>query len=96
MVPKDEQRQIRRNLKEYSREFEEEDLARATGASQELLNLRRRLLEEWFTWRKQVEEALASKRMDRRGVGEEEVGEEEVIEEWVEEVVEEKEEVVTD
>ena len=96
MVPKDEQRQIRRNLKEYSREFEEEDLARATGASQELLNLRRRLLEEWYAWRRGVEEALASEKLDRRSGGEEVVGEEEVIEEWVEEVVEEKEEIVTD
>jgi translation initiation factor 3 subunit B len=95
MVPRDEQRQIRRNLKEYSREFEEEDLARATGASQELLNLRRRLLEEWYAWRKNIEEALASERLDQRE-GVEESGEDEVIEEWVEEVVDEKEEVVTE
>jgi translation initiation factor 3 subunit B len=94
MVPKEEQRQIRRNLKEYSRIFEDEDAARASGATQEQLQKRRRLLNEWYAWRERVEEALASEKW----VGDEDVTgrEEEVIEEWVEEVVEEKEEVVTD
>ena len=53
-------------------------------------------MEEWYAWRKGVEEALASEKLDRRGNGEEVVGNEEVIEEWVEEVVEEKEEIVSD
>jgi translation initiation factor 3 subunit B len=93
LVPKDQQRRIRRNLKDYSREFDAEDEAEAAGASQELLTLRRQLLEEWYAWRKAVEETLLSERRDKR----EEGGvEEEIIEEWVEEVVEEKEEVVTD
>lgn len=93
MVPKEEQRQIRRNLKEYSRVFEDEDAARASGATQEQLQKRRRLLNEWYAWRERVEEALANKKVgddDANG------GDEEIIEEWVEEVVEEKEEVVTD
>ena len=91
-MSKEQQRKIRRNLKDYSREFDAEDEAEAAGASQELLQLRRRLLEEWHAWRKGVEEALASEKMEKveDGVAEE------VIEEWVEEVVEEKEEVVTD
>jgi translation initiation factor 3 subunit B len=94
LVPKDQQRKIRRNLKDYSREFDAEDEAEAAGASQELLTLRRRLLEEWYTWRKGVEETLLSEKRDRR---EDDGGEsDEIIEEWVEEVVEEKEEVVTD
>jgi translation initiation factor 3 subunit B len=94
MVPKEEQRQIRRNLKEYSRIFEDEDAARASGATQEQLQKRRRLLNEWYAWRERVEEALASEK--RAGDDDATNGEEEVIEEWVEEVVEEKEEVVTD
>ena len=94
LVPRDQQRKLRRNLKEYSREFEAEDEAEAAGASQELLALRRRLLEEWYTWRKGVEETLLSEMRDRR---EEEGGDaDEIIEEWVEEVVDEKEEVVID
>lgn len=94
LVPKDQQRKIRRNLKDYSREFDAEDEAEAAGASQELLTLRRRLLEEWYTWRKAIEETLLSEKRDRR---EDDGGEsDEIIEEWVEEVVEEKEEVVTD
>ena len=93
LVSKEQQRKIRRNLRDYSREFDAEDEAEAAGASQELLQLRRRLLEEWYTWRKGIEAALASETMIERvedGVAEE------VIEEWVEEVVEEKEEVVTE
>jgi translation initiation factor 3 subunit B len=90
----EQQRKIRRKLKDYSREFDAEDEAEAAGASQELLALRRRLLEEWYTWRKDVEEVLLSERRDRRE--ENGVDADEIIEEWVEEVVEEKEEVVTD
>lgn len=93
LVPRDQQRKIRRNLKDYSREFEAEDEAEAAGASQELLTLRRRLLEEWYAWRKSIEETLLSEKRDRR---EDDGGDaDEIIEEWVEEVVEEKEEVVT-
>jgi translation initiation factor 3 subunit B len=92
LVPRDQQRRIRRNLKDYSREFEAEDEAEAAGASQELLTLRRRLLEEWYAWRRSIAETLLSEKME-----EEEGGDaDEIIEEWVEEVVEEKEEVVLD
>lgn len=89
-MPRDQQRKIRRNLKDYSREFEAEDEAEAAGASQELLTLRRRLLEEWYAWRKGVQETLLSEKKDLRD--EEGVDADEIIEEWVEEVVEEKEE----
>ena len=94
LVPKDQQRKIRRNLRDYSREFDAEDEAEAAGASQELLTLRRRLLEEWYTWRKAVEDSLLSEKRTRADEGNGEA--EEIIEEWVEEVVEEKEEVVPD
>jgi translation initiation factor 3 subunit B len=80
-------------LKDYSREFDAEDEAEAAGASQELLSLRRRLLEEWYAWRKGVEDTLLT---EKRGLKEEERIADEIIEEWVEEVVEEKEEVITD
>lgn len=95
LVSKEQQRKIRRNLKDYSRDFEAEDEAEAMGASQELLSHRRRLLQEWYTWRRGVEEALASEKRDREVDNGDEVGDE-IIEEWVEEVVEENEEVVTD
>ncbi len=95
LVPRDQQRKIRRTLREYSREFDAEDEAEAAGASQELLTLRRRLLEEWYTWRKMVAETLLSERRDKtREINGEDA--DEIIEEWVEEVVEEKEEVVID
>jgi hypothetical protein len=51
-------------------------------------------LEEWYAWRKAIEETLLSEKRDRK---EDDGGDaDEIIEEWVEEVVEEKEEVVTD
>jgi translation initiation factor 3 subunit B len=93
LVPRDQQRRIRRNLKDYSREFEAEDEAEAAGASQELLTLRRRLLEEWYAWRKSLEETLFG---DQPALREEERVDDEIIEEWVEEVVAEREEIVTD
>lgn len=94
LVPKDQQRKIRRTLKDYSREFDAEDEAEAAGASQELLTLRRRLLEEWYTWRKAIERTLLSEKQDKKDDGVKDA--DEIIEEWVEEVVEEKEEVVRD
>ena len=93
LVTKEQQRKIRRNLKDYSHEFEAEDEAEAAGASQELLTLRRRLLEEWYAWRKGVEETLLNEMQEK---WEEDGVADEIIEEWVEEVVEEREEIVTD
>ena len=94
LVPKDQQRKVRRTLKDYSREFDAEDEAEAAGASQELLTLRRRLLDEWYTWRKAIERTLLSEKHDGKDEGVKDA--DEIIEEWVEEVVEEREEIVRD
>lgn len=103
LLNKEEQKNVRRNIREYSRQFDEEDTARKTTANRAVVEARRRQLEEWRAWRKQVEDDL---REDRRDMGlpeAEEVQEQEqqetdeegqVIEEVMEEIIKETEEVV--
>lgn len=108
LLTKEEQKQIRKNLREYSRVFEEEDAQRTMGANQEVIDRRRQKLAEWLDFRESVEMEVSEER-EALGVsadpGEELIkqkmaelapGEEEqVIEEIVEEVIEENEEVVS-
>ncbi|KAH8645514.1 eukaryotic translation initiation factor eIF2A-domain-containing protein [Xylariales sp. PMI_506] len=95
LLTKDEQKQIRKNLREYSKVFDVEDAERVAGADQAVIDERRRLLEEWLAWRESMEEELelegaiipeTSTKVDE--------SEGEVIEEIVEEVLEETEEIV--
>ena len=94
----DEKKKIRKNLRDYSKIFEEEDALAQTSVSKELLAHRRRLIDEWNAWRKRVEKDMTEER-DKAGVPvvarKEDEGVE-VIEEWIEEVVEETEEIVED
>lgn len=102
LLTKDEQKQIRKNLREYSKIFDVEDAERVAGADQAVVEERRRILDEWLAWRQNVDEELREERLDR-GLPETEEdaaapkgddGEGEVIEEIVEEVLEETEEIV--
>ena len=47
---------IRKNLKKYSKKFEEEDRKKLNKASKELLDLRRQKMEEYTEWRKYLSE----------------------------------------
>ena len=87
LLSKDEQKQVRKNLREYSRVFEEQDLAKKNQASAEEVERRMRLLEEWYSWRAGVVEDLRQQREEmglpadpKDEVVEEEQGEEEVTE----------------
>jgi translation initiation factor 3 subunit B len=108
MLTKEEQKQIRKNLREYSRVFEQEDADRGASADLAVVEARRELLREWYAWREEVE-AEASEERAALGLpadphaalleaktksmgGASE--EERVIEEIVEEVLEEHEEVI--
>ncbi len=104
LLSKEEQKTIRRNLREYSRVFDEQDLARKTTANRAVIEHRRRLLSEWIAWREQTEADLREQRLEM-GLPEEPTelavidvadGEEEsqVVEEIVEEIIKETEEVV--
>lgn len=102
LLSKDEQKAVRRNLREYSRTFEEQDVARKTTANKAVIEHRRRLLDEWRAWREQTEADLREQRADfglpedyaEEHAQETEGEESKVVEEIVEEIVQETEEVV--
>jgi translation initiation factor 3 subunit B len=95
MLSKDEQKKIRKNLREYSKQFDEEDAAEESNVSAELLAYRRRLIDEWNAWRsKRIRELNAEKQAAGRVVAQQKEEEDEQVEEWIEELVEETEEVV--
>ncbi|KAK4192367.1 Eukaryotic translation initiation factor 3 subunit B [Podospora australis] len=107
LLSKEEQKQIRKNLREYSRVFEQEDNERISSADVAVVEARRHLLEDWYAWVAAMEEELAEERaylgLPADPVAEllkaktAEVaadGEEQIIEEIMEEVLEETEEIV--
>jgi translation initiation factor 3 subunit B len=102
LLSKEEQKQIRKNLREYSKQFEQEDAERGASADLAVVEARRRLLDEWLAWRASVDEEVEEERLDRglpenpiEGlIDQAENGEQQVIEEIVEEVIEETEEIV--
>lgn len=103
LLSKDEQRTIRRNLREYSREFDEEDKYAVDIANTQIVEERRRLLEEWFSWMEREEEEIKE---EREMLGKPDPKEElalartksaasedaQVVEEYLEDVIEESEE----
>jgi translation initiation factor 3 subunit B len=80
--------------------FEEEDAAEESNVSAELIALRKRLVDEWNAWRERcVEEAESGRGAKGRGSRkvrreEEKEEEREEIEVWIDEVIEQVEEVV--
>ncbi len=86
-----DRKKVRKNLREYSAQFEESDAMEASEATRELILTRRRLLEEWSSWRSQIES-----NKEAYGIVDElqTTQDEEIIEEIKEEILEEKEEVV--
>ncbi|KAI9064897.1 translation initiation factor eIF-3b [Trametes sanguinea] len=101
LLTKEQQRLIRRNLKEYSRVFDEEDAAEESNVSAELIAHRKRLVDEWNAWRLRCKEQLAEDRRKRGKKAEPakqapEEEEKEEIEVWVDEVIEQIEEEVVE
>lgn len=104
LLTKEEQKAVRKNLREYSRQFEEADLMKKNTANRAVVEQRRSQLDEWLAWR---ERTVAELREERREVGLREKSDEEqaadmeamdagegkTIEEVVEEIMEESEEV---
>ena len=100
MLSKEEQKEIRKKLREYSKIFDEEDLYEAESANKEVIDKRKRQLDEWLAWREKIEKQL---REERAAIGLPEDPREEswvggegdtVIEEIREEVISEHEEEV--
>jgi translation initiation factor 3 subunit B len=102
LLTKEEQKQIRKNLREYSRIFDQEDADRGASADLAVVEHRRRLFEEWTSWRANVEEDV---NYEREALGlpldplegllaPTDSEDNQVIEEIVEEIVEETEEIM--
>jgi translation initiation factor 3 subunit B len=102
LLTKEEQKTIRKNLREYSKVFDVEDADRGASADLAIVEHRRRLLDEWLAWRSAMEEDVAMER-EARGlpldpteglIKKTDESEDQVIEEIVEEIVEESEEIM--
>ena len=75
---------MRRNLKEYSRQFDEEDAAEESNVSAELIAHRKRLVDEWNAWRVRAKDELVGDRGrgNKAASKEKTEEEEEAKEEW--------------
>lgn len=94
LLTREQQRKIRKNLREYSRAFDEEDAAEESNVSAELIALRKRLVDEWNAWRLRCKKELLEERGQKESHHDEE--EKEEIEVWVDEVIEQTEEEVVE
>ena len=104
LLTKEEQKTIRKNLREYSKVFDQEDADRGASADLAVVEHRRRLLDEWLAWREGVEQDVQDEKealglpmdpvAELMGERQEEEGKAIEIEEIVEEVLEETEEVI--
>lgn len=79
-----DRKKVRKNLREYSAQFDEADAMEADAATREAILLRRKLLEEWRVYKSKHNDK-SSEKNDVQA---------EVIEEIKEEIIEEKEEVI--
>lgn len=96
LLTKEDKRKVRKNLREFSKQFDEDDAAEESNVSAELIAMRQRLISEWNAWRSKRKRELAEEKK-REGVAtkvdkaDEQL---EQVEEWVEEIIDETEEVV--
>lgn len=95
LLSKNQKKDITKNLKKYSRRFMEEDEMEASEASRQLILQRREALKSWKEWRQAVEAKLKAEGYMPESELAHATGEGEVIEETREEILEEKEEIVT-
>ena len=100
MLSREEQKTIRKNLREYSKDFEEQDRIEEDKEKGAIVEERRRILSEWLAWREKEEEELKAERRElglKEDIEEETAdgkdGEGAVVEEIMEEVLDEVEEI---
>ncbi|EFW13319.1 Translation initiation factor 3 subunit b [Coccidioides posadasii str. Silveira] len=103
LLSKEEQKKVRRNLREYSREFDEEDKYAVDIANTAIVEMRKRLLNEWTAWLKKEKEMVEEERevlglpkYEEEPAAKPTPGAEDdtIVEEIVEEIIEESEEIV--
>ncbi|KAK9472567.1 uncharacterized protein V1510DRAFT_417105 [Dipodascopsis tothii] len=97
LLTEEQKRHTRKNLRDFAKKFEQEDMLEETMANRELVEHLLRLFDEWYAWRETVEEGLAEEKA-ALGIDDSVKKEEreEIIEELVEEVIFEKEEELED
>lgn len=79
---------MKRNLKEYSKKFDEQDTAAKSAVSKEVQDKRTRMMEEWRAWREERKAQYESEMEERVALwGEPEENEDD--QEWIEEMIEE-------
>ena len=100
LLSRDAQKQIRRALREYSRDFEEEDRIADDKEKGAVVEERRRLFDEWRAWTREMAEEVEEER-EALGLGAPDGVEEDadgepakVVEEIKEEIVDETEEII--
>ena len=99
-LSRDEQKTIRKNLREYSKDFEEQDRIEEDKEKGAIVEERRRILSEWLAWREKEEEDLKAERRElglREDIEEDEDadgkdGEGAVVEENMEELLDQLDE----
>lgn len=98
LLSKEEQAEIRKNLRNYSKIFDEQDLAKKNTANKQVIEQRRRMLSEWLAWRERMIEMLkdegAEIELNNGKFRRDDDDEVEEIEEIVEEIIDEHEEVI--
>jgi translation initiation factor 3 subunit B len=95
LLSKDEQKKVRKNLREWSKTFDEQDYNKKNLANRAVVETRRRQLDEWRAWRAYVVESELHEDAAELAAAEATNDEDgEVIEEIVEEIIDETEEVV--
>lgn len=104
LLSKEEMKNIRKNLREYARQFDEADQAKKSSADKEVIERRRRMLDEWLAWRERTVEELYEEKDDlglprktpeQAALDVDEDGDDtKVVEEIFEEILEETEEFV--
>ena len=101
LLSKEEMKTVRKNLREYSRTFDEADLAKRSSADKAVVEERRRKLNEWLAYRERTVEDLLDERHELRlpEISDEQAAlqvsdEGQVVEEIFEEILDETEEII--
>ncbi|WVN88686.1 eukaryotic translation initiation factor 3 subunit B [Cryptococcus depauperatus CBS 7841] len=97
LLSKEQIKTVRKDLREFSRQFDEEDTAEENRGSAEKLSQRRREISEWNAWRARNNERLVSIRLSR-GKAKADFSSSDLeakVEEWVEELIDDTETIVS-
>ena len=101
LLSKEEMKTVRKNLREYSRTFDEADLAKRSSADKAVVEDGRRKLNEWLAYRERTVEDLLDERHELRlpEISDEQAAlqvsdEGQVVEEIFEEILDETEEII--